>query len=83
VEHILVMEERGELRAAYLALKFSWEEAGALNEVEIRVHKQGQITFQHCLLPIFRFVWRRKPEWLQIMFTRALEHPRRMLAPAK
>jgi len=83
VEHILVMEERGELRAAYLVLKFSWQEAGVLNEVEIRVHKHGQITFQHCFLPIFRFVWRCKPEWLQKMFTRALEHPRRVLASAK
>lgn len=75
--------ENGELRASYLALRITWGEPEPSNEVEIRVHKNGLITFHNSYLPLFRFVWRRNPQLLQKMLTSALEHPRQHTGPIK
>ncbi len=75
--------EHGELRATYLALRITWGEPECMNEVEIRVHKNGLVTFHNSYLPLFRVVWQRYPQLLQKMLTSALEHPRQRTAPVK
>lgn len=75
--------QHGELRASYMALRITWGESETVNEVEIRVHKNGLITFHNSYLPLFRFVWRRNHQLLQKMLTSALEHPRQRTAPVK
>lgn len=72
----------GKLRAGYLALRITWEENGQMNEVEIQLAPNGQITFHNSLLPVFAFIWRRNPQILQTMLGSALEHPRTATSPA-
>lgn len=67
--------EHGDLRASHLALRITWEETGTMNEVEVRVHKKGQITFHNFFLPIFPFIWRGHPQVLQKLLASALDHP--------
>lgn len=82
-QSMVAAEQPGELRAAYLSLRVIWGEPSALKEVEIRVHKRGQITFHYLPVPIFPFVWRRKPQLLHKMFENALAHPRPTAEPVK
>lgn len=79
----LGITNRGELRASHLALKITWPEAGVLNEVEVRVHKNGMITFHNFLLPIFPFLWRRFPRIMQILLNRAQAYPAHPAVPVK
>lgn len=72
LQQALADAEPGELRASHLALRITWGE----QEAEIRVHKNGQITFHHSLLPLPPFVWRRYPQLLQRMLEGALRRPR-------
>lgn len=67
---------QGELRAAHLALRIRWEADGACYEAEIRVHKNGMVTFHNSRLPVFPFIWRRRAQLLQKMLDSALKHPR-------
>lgn len=72
----LMDENQGNLCASHLALRITWGEAGALKEVEIRVHKNGLITFHYSPLPIFPIIWRHYPQVLEKMLASALNHPR-------
>lgn len=83
LEQAIMDSNRGKLRASHLALTITWESTGGLNEAEVRVHKNGQITFHHNPLPIFPFLWRKYPHLLQRMIDGALHHPRPALLPAK
>lgn len=74
---------RGELRAAYLALHIIWGQPDEMKEAEIRVHKNGQITFHTFVLPVFPFFWRRYPQLVRNMLTKALENPRPPSVPVK
>lgn len=73
--------ERGELRASHLALRFTWEDAGMANEVEIRMHKQGYITFHNFFLPIFPIFWRFYSPLLRNLLASAMAHPRQSPMP--
>jgi len=66
----------GQMRASYVSLLLTWGDGDVQNEVEVRVHMNGLITFSNSLLPIFPFIWRRNPHILQRMLALALEHPR-------
>lgn len=79
----LVTEVQGELRASYLSLRIIWGQPEALQEVEVRVYPNGQITYHNCILPVFPFLWRRYPQLLPKMLKRALEHPRPAPSPEK
>jgi hypothetical protein len=75
-QNALGVADQGELRASHLALRINWQRDSVLNEAEILVHKNGQITFHNCLLPIFPFVWRSYPHLLETMLASAMNHPR-------
>lgn len=75
--------EHGELRPSHLAVRVTWEESGIVNEVEVRVHRKGQITFHNSFLPVFRFVWHRYPRLLHYLFDSALAHPTCSSLPTK
>jgi hypothetical protein len=75
MQHATGVGTQGELRASHLALRITWEEAGMMKQVEIRVHKKGYITFHNSFLPILPFIWRVYPQVLQKMLASALSHP--------
>ncbi len=74
---------QGKLRASHLALTITWESTGGWKEAEIRVHKNGQITFHHIPLPVFSFIWKRYPQLLQQMLDGSIKHPRPASLPVK
>lgn len=79
----LNIPEYGELRASHLSLRIIWNQADAWKEAEIRVYYSGQVTFHNFILPVFPFIWRRKPEWLRRLLLRALQNPRPTTQPAQ
>ncbi len=83
LQHVTGIADQGVLRASHLALRITWEQDGESNEVEARVHKTGSITFHNFFLPVLPIIWRWKPQLLQMMLTRALQHPRAPSGPAK
>lgn len=83
LQHVTGVADKGVLRASHLALRITWEQDGEPNEVEVRVHKTGSITFHNFFLPVFPIIWRWKPRLLQTMFASALQHPRAPSVPAK
>lgn len=82
-QRAFVEEKSGELKVSHLAIRVIWQEAGDLLEAEIRVHKNGQVTFHNSFIPVFPFIWRRYPHVLQKMLTSAMQHPRPCSAPCK
>lgn len=83
LQQAIMDSNQGKLCVSHLALQITWESAGILNEAEIRVHKNGQITFHHIPLPVFSFIWKRYPQLLQQMLDGSIKHPRPASLPAK
>lgn len=80
--HSLEFEEYGELRASHLSIRILWKQPDhEWVEVEIRVHKNGQITFHNSIFPVFPFIWRQNPKLLNKMLVNALQHPRPATEP--
>jgi hypothetical protein len=67
---------QGELKPSHLALFIRWEASGAPQEVEVRVHKNGEITFHNSPVPILPVLYRFFPHLLHVMLDSALAHPR-------
>lgn len=83
LQHAIGVADKGVLCASHLALRITWEAGGALNEAEIRVHKNGSITFHNNILPVFPLIWRIYPAILQKMLASAMNHPHTPAAPPK
>ncbi len=67
----------GVLRASFLSLFILWDEGKAKCEVEIRLNKNGAITFHHSPWPIFPILWKHFPQVLPKMLAQAMQNPRK------
>lgn len=67
---------QGTLRAAHLTVTITWEADGAHKEAQIRVHKNGWITFHNSFFPVFPLIWRWDSQLLQKMLASAMKHPK-------
>ena len=68
-------------RTTYLALIIQWEEAGLLKELEVRVRRNGLVTFHNSRFPVFRFMWVKNPDILRRKLENALLRPRNLRLP--
>ncbi len=64
------------LRASHLSVIINWEKGLEKAEIEIRVSRNGVITFHNSPLPIIPLVWTHFPKVLSKMLAAAMAHPR-------